>query len=354
MSFSCPRVLRIAAFYSLLSCILLCGNTRCCCQANKINVDERHSYSLTTFDPTGRLGQVQRAAEAAALGTPVIGLVLPRRRKHQKQANGSNDEESERNDDDATTMEIVLASPQLLPSPWFTRDDGTSRFARVSQEIVVAHSGLSADGRVLAAAAQRLAVSHEYTFDEDIPIELFLQEMSLLFQEYTIKAGARPFGATLIVAYCPSFETTVKRPQTVPQLYRIDPSGTVLCLGNCGVVNGNLDRKTDLLDKLKEMAEKGAPLSSSSATEKSDHGSDTNNECRIIANLLRNKLAEQSAKKNRQGLTIGGNDDQNAKSDDATATDADSFAESHMAIITASLSQNGRFVVQRHEPTSKY
>lgn len=35
----------------------------------------------------------------------------------------------------------------------------------------------------MTAAAQRMAVEHAYTFDEPIPIESFLEGVSLLFQE---------------------------------------------------------------------------------------------------------------------------------------------------------------------------
>ena len=86
-------------------------------------------------------------------------------------------------------------------------DDGTPRFAAVTPEIVVAHSGLAADGRVLLAAAQRLAVEHEYTFgngnEQHLDVAIFLEEMALLLQSYTRKPATRPFGASLVVAYLP-------------------------------------------------------------------------------------------------------------------------------------------------------
>jgi 20S proteasome alpha/beta subunit len=189
----------------------------------------RYSYSLTTFDPSGKLGQVQRAMQAAAQGTPIVAVV---------HAAG-----------------VIVASPQVLPL--FAIDDGTARFSLVSPEILIAHSGLSADGRILVAAAQRMAVEHEYTFDENIDIDIFLEEISLLFQEYTIQAATRPFGASLLVAHVPRFDRSSSK-QT-PALYKIDPSGNVAVLGDCAVVHGNLE-STDIVKNLQSLRETGKDL----------------------------------------------------------------------------------------------
>jgi 20S proteasome subunit alpha 2 len=220
--------------------------------------DGRYSFSLTTFDPSGKLGQVERASQAAAKGTPVLALIRP--------------------------SAILFASPQALPSP-LIEDDGTSRFARVTSEIVVSHSGLSADGRVLVAAAQRMAVEHEYTFDEEIRVEIFLEELSLLFQEYTMKAAARPFGATLVVAYLPKQRFLTDK-HARPQLYRIDPSGSVLALGDHAIVNDSFGR-TELEARLGDMA--ASPVTSSVEEDELS-----------LVKLLKQALKEQVTKKNEK------------------------------------------------------
>jgi 20S proteasome alpha/beta subunit len=188
----------------------------------------RYSYSLTTFDPSGKLGQVHRAMQAAEQGTPIVAMV---------HAAG-----------------VIVASPQVLPL--FAIDDGTARFSLVSPEILIAHSGLAADGRILVAAAQRMAVEHEYTFDENIDIDIFLEEISLLFQEYTIQVATRPFGASLLIAHVPRFDRSRK---PTPTLYKIDPSGNVAVLGDCAVVHGNLE-STDIVQNLQSVRERGEAL----------------------------------------------------------------------------------------------
>lgn len=201
---------------SLLYCILLTCVISSCYGIDRL--DGRYSFSLTTFDPLGKLGQVERATRAATLGTPVVAIC--------------------RSDG------IVMACPQVFPSP-FMIDDGTSRFVRITQNIVVTHSGMGADGRVVSAAAQRTAVEHAYTFDEPMPIESFLEEVSLLFQEYTMKPGSRPFGCSLLVAYVPSPDEE----DTSCRLYRIDPSGSVESMGPHGVI-GSLQNKSALAKAL--------------------------------------------------------------------------------------------------------
>eukprot|EP00977_Amphora_coffeiformis_P001876 scaffold362_cov176-Amphora_coffeaeformis.AAC.2 len=194
------------------------------CNASS-SAGNRYSFSLTTFDPSGKLGQVVRAVEAASLGVPIVAVALSDR--------------------------IVLAAPQKLPS-LLMQDDGTPRFTRISPELVVAQTGLSADGRVLCAAAQHLALNHLYTFNEDIPVDTFLQGMSLVFQENTMKPGRRPFGATLVVAYVPSRQNILQNKGTVcPKLFRIDPSGSITSLDNCNVVNGKGDDTDQLMERLK-------------------------------------------------------------------------------------------------------
>jgi 20S proteasome subunit alpha 2 len=161
----------------------------------------RFSFSLSTFDPSGKLGQVERAMIASSLGTPIVAVIKEDR--------------------------ILMASPQVLPSP-LMKDDGTTRFAPITQHIAMAHSGISADGRVLVSAAQQLAVEHAFTYDENIPIDLFLEELSLLFQEYTMTPGVRPFGAILLIAHTPA---TTPGNGEGPLLFRIDPSGSITSYG---------------------------------------------------------------------------------------------------------------------------
>lgn len=209
--------------------------------------ESRYSFSLTTFDPTGKLGQVERAMEAAAQGTPIVGIIV-----------------------NSTT--IFMAAPQVLPSP-LMQDDGTRRFSQLTDEICIAHSGISADGRVLVAEAHRIVVEYQYIFDESVPLEYLLEELAQIFQQYTMKPGARPFGSSLLIGYSPQKSST----DEVACFYRIDPSGATTTLGECAVIHGDLDR-TDVRKRLQNVA---------------SHGEIEHN----IADILRSTLMEQALKK---------------------------------------------------------
>jgi 20S proteasome alpha/beta subunit len=201
------------------------------CSGATFFMHERHAFSLTVFDPRGKLTQVEYAMVAASMGTPIVACVC-----HDK---------------------ILLAAPQLLPSP-FLADDGTPRFTMVAPHLIVGHSGIAADGRVVMEAAQRLAIEHTYTFDEPMPLSLFLEELSLLFQEYTMKPMARPFGCTLLVGYLPASapiagteESSQFSPK--PRLFRIDCSGSVSELNTVAILHGTMEKDDQLQSELMEL-----------------------------------------------------------------------------------------------------
>ncbi|GAX24329.1 hypothetical protein FisN_4Lh448 [Fistulifera solaris] len=236
----------------------------------------RYSFSLTTFDPTGKLGQVERAMEAAAQGIPIVGLIV-------------------------SNSTIFMAAPQVLPSP-LMQDDGTRRFSQLTDEICIAHSGIAADGRVLVAEAHRIVVEYQYTFDEPAPLPYLLEELAHIFQQYTMKPGARPFGTSLLIGFNPRDRSSGE----VPGFYRIDPSGAVTTLGEYAVIHGELGT-TDLRERLQEVT----------TEEKMEQQ---------IADMLRFTLMEQALKKRQ--------------SDDVNMS-------KRLTILIAK-AFDGRFIVHRH------
>ena len=188
-----------------------------CAMASFVPMEGRYAFSLTTFDPSGKLGQVEHAMYAASLGPPLIAVCVK-------------------------NIGVILVSIYSLPSP-FIASDGTSRYVQLptnkDRTVVVAHSGIQADGRVVASASQKICIEYEYTLDESIPMDILLEELALIFQSYTMKPGSRPFGCELLLTHIPS--------ETVSagiQLFRIDPSGCVQpivdgieVLGKCGQKN---------------------------------------------------------------------------------------------------------------------
>jgi len=276
--------------------------------------DGRHSYSLTTFDPDGKLGQVERALLAESLGTPIVGVVK-----------GNN---------------IIFASPQILPSPLMD-DDGTSRFVVASPQIVLGHSGIASDGRVVTESAQRLAIEHSYTYNEPIPIYLFLEEISLLFQAYTAKPGARPFGCTLLVGYLPARNPTGGNHDSKfhekPRLFQIDCSGSVVEFDSVAIINGKTEEK-DLKSKLINFAKQD------DRSEISDAGTtkmkrDTEFISRLVKESLKN-TGKATRKKNSSSKENRGSDDYN-----------ESKIKLPFRIVSASFSRDGGFKMNRQDIT---
>ncbi len=283
--------------------------------------DGRHSYSLTTFDPDGKLGQVERALVAASLGTPIVGVVK-----------GEN---------------IILASPQILPSP-LMNDDGTTRFAAISPQIVLGHSGIASDGRVVLESAQRLAIEHSYTYDEPIPINLFLEEISLMFQSYTMKPGARPFGCTLLVGYLPPRNTSEvcgKEKFTAnerPRLFKIDCSGSVVELETVAVINGKQQQGVDLKAKLEDFAkqDEGVEISGGSGSRAKI---DRESIYHIVKDVFKNSSSSSNMTRNTKAVS--------KEDKDNNINGEESSIKLPLRIITASFGRNGGFKVDRFVAT---
>ncbi|KAL7563428.1 hypothetical protein ACA910_016524 [Epithemia clementina (nom. ined.)] len=320
-------------------------------EAARIPLDGRHSYSLSTFDTEGRLGQVDWAIQAASQGTPIMAVVVPDDDGFDRRENVNSANIVRGNGGPS----ILLAAPQSLPSV-LMEDDGTSRFAYITSEIVVAHSGLSADGRVLVAAAQRFAVQHEYTFDEEIPIDIFLQELSLLFQEYTMKQATRPFGVILLIAYLPTRErhghqsTTARMPRHKAQLFRLDPSGTVSGLGSFAMINGkDIDSPVVRQSLLDATMGKSTRIDNSEDDDDDDDSKNSNdkdnnsNEASMSSSVLATSGSSSARQHNQIASLL-----RDALVQEEAKKQTEEGKRPYIAIVTAVLSRSSGFSVQRH------
>mmetsp|Transcript_6389 Transcript_6389/g.9539 ORF Transcript_6389/g.9539 Transcript_6389/m.9539 type:complete len:283 (+) Transcript_6389:40-888(+) len=137
-----------------------------------------YSLSLTTFDPNGRLRQLEFAYEAIDQALPVAAC--------------------------RCTDGILLIS-------W---GFGKLHVSRVSENIAVGAAGLRGDFRNLAARAQRIASKHALEFGSEISVAALAEELSALVQEHTQLAGLRPYGASLLIV-------------GPDEIFSIEPSGWV-------------------------------------------------------------------------------------------------------------------------------
>ncbi|KAL7532580.1 hypothetical protein ACHAWF_004178 [Thalassiosira exigua] len=204
----------------------------------------RHSYSLSTFSPSGNLDQVVRSVRASMLGVPIVAISIPSIDEGQNLPVAEIEPVSETNGS-ATAM-VAASSPSpssMLPaeggiylsvplrflatSP-FIVDDGTPRVVQITSSICVAHTGVGADGRALCDIAVKMALDYRYVYGEDISAEELLEGLAEKVQEMTMNAGSRPFGCALLVCCLGGYCDRVGISE--PTMYRLDPSGAVVLL----------------------------------------------------------------------------------------------------------------------------
>jgi len=153
-----------------------------------------YDRGVNTFNPEGRLFQVEYAIEAIKIGTTAIGI--------------------------CTKEGVVLAVEKRLLSP-LQEPSSVEKIYEADSHVGIAMSGLSADARTLVNHARSEAQYHRFTFNEPMPVESLTQavcDLALQFGESGEEnAMSRPFGVALLMAGWDHLG---------PVLYHTDPSGT--------------------------------------------------------------------------------------------------------------------------------
>jgi len=160
------------------------------CRENKADMS---SYgSLTTFSPSGELGQIKNAQAAVNKGATALAI---------KALDG-----------------VVIASEKKAPSPLV--DPATiEKVFTIDNHVGLTYSGLGPDARVLVDVARKECQSYTLRFGEPMPVPQLAREIALVYRDYTQSSGVRPFGVSVIICGADS--------QGV-HLYQLDPSGTFL------------------------------------------------------------------------------------------------------------------------------
>ncbi|KAL6553316.1 Protein phosphatase PP2A regulatory subunit B [Orobanche gracilis] len=154
--------------------------------------DSQYSFSLTTFSPSGKLGQIEHALTAVGSGQTSLGI---------KAANG-----------------VVIATEKKLPSI-LVDETSVQKIQTLTPNIGVVYSGMGPDSRVLVRKSRKQAEQYFRLYKESIPVTQLVREIATVMQEFTQsgRCGVRPFGVSLLVA---GFD------DKGPQLYQVDPSGS--------------------------------------------------------------------------------------------------------------------------------
>ncbi|KAM0687560.1 hypothetical protein COBT_001197 [Conglomerata obtusa] len=148
-------------------------------------------HSLTTFTSEGKLNQCEDALKAAQNGTLSMAIASP---------DG-----------------IVIGSLKLFPK--LVIKEKLLKVCQVCPTIGITYAGLNPDFRIIYEKACILAEGYKDVYGRYPYIDIFVNNLSRVLQEYTQKGGLRPFGVALLLA------GYVMEGSLVPVLYSMEPSG---------------------------------------------------------------------------------------------------------------------------------
>mmetsp|Transcript_59926 Transcript_59926/g.117832 ORF Transcript_59926/g.117832 Transcript_59926/m.117832 type:complete len:234 (-) Transcript_59926:79-780(-) len=148
------------------------------------------NFSLTTFNKTGKLMQIEHALTRVQQGKMALGI---------KAKNG-----------------VVIATDRKVSSVLVDSDE-YQKIQNVTPTTGFVYAGMGPDFRVVVTNARKAAQKYYLTYREVQPVEQVVRESALLMQEYTQSGGVRPFGVSCLVA---GYD------DDGPQLFQVDPSGS--------------------------------------------------------------------------------------------------------------------------------
>lgn len=156
-----------------------------------------YDRGVNTYSPEGRLLQVEYAIEAIKLGSTAIGI--------------------------ATSEGVVMVVEKRITST-LMEPSKVEKIFEVDRHIGCATSGLMADSRTLLERARVEAQNHWFVYNEPMYVESCARAVSNLAIQFgdSDDGGStmsRPFGVAILFAGID---------KGVPQLFHMDPSGTLL------------------------------------------------------------------------------------------------------------------------------
>ncbi|KAM3877115.1 proteasome subunit alpha type-2-like [Diretmus argenteus] len=129
-----------------------------------------YSFSLPTFNPSGKLDQIEYALAAIAAGAPSVGI---------KASNG-----------------VVLAALRKQKSILYD-EQSVHKVEPITKHIGMVCSGMGPDYRVLVHRARKLAGQYYMVYQEPIPTGQLVQKVASVMPQC---GGVRPLGVSLLIA----------------------------------------------------------------------------------------------------------------------------------------------------------
>ena len=152
-------------------------------------MDGSYSFSLTTFSPSGKLGQLEHALNAVTAGVPALGI---------KAKDG-----------------VVIATEKKFVNS-LVDESSFTKVESLTTNIGSVYAGMPPDYRVILKRGRKAAQKYVSTYQDAMPVRQLAAEVAAVMQEFTQSGGVRPFGLSLMIAGVDD---------NGPQLYQVDPSG---------------------------------------------------------------------------------------------------------------------------------
>ena len=132
-----------------------------------------YDRTATMFSPEGHLLQVEYAEKTVRLGSSSIGIVC-------------------------SDGVFILADKRVTDKLIVAKT--ASKIYEIDSHMIASVAGIVSDSRVLIERAQLVSQQHRVTYDSAIEPELVVKEIANIKQQFTQYGGARPFGASIMVA----------------------------------------------------------------------------------------------------------------------------------------------------------
>ncbi len=147
------------------------------------------NFSLTTFNKSGKLTQIEYALNRVEQGKMAIGI---------QAKNG-----------------VVIACDKKVSSALVDVSE-YQKIQAITPSTGFVYAGMGTDFRVLVSQARKKSQKYYLTYREVQPVNQVVRDTAIIMQEYTQSGGVRPFGVSCLVA---GYD------DDGPKLFQVDPSG---------------------------------------------------------------------------------------------------------------------------------
>ena len=138
-------------------------------------MSSRYDKRTTTFNPDGRLLQVEFAIETINQDAPVVGILSPKEG-------------------------VVLAAEKKEISKLFVPTRESGKLYRMDDHVLASVSGVVADANFLIDYGRVFAQRHLYSHKEPVLVEELVKYLCNYKHAYTLYGSSRPFGVSLMLA----------------------------------------------------------------------------------------------------------------------------------------------------------